>query len=795
MLDEELDALPEKVRGPAVLCWLDGLTQDAAAARLGTSRNTLKRRLEVARELLRARLTRRGLAPLLAATVVLAPDGLRAEVPVALRAATTDAALSANALRSGWAHLFALSAVLAAVACGFAFVSGGGTPPEAPQPRVALPTEPLPVAADAPLPPGAVARFGSMQFRTEEWIGTAAQSPDGKRIAIAYGSSVRVYEAATWRLLQRFSAEGNGGGPEHRPTLAFSRHGDRLAYVKNGRYAYSWDLKTEKQLHQIDHADRSWQGYCAFAPDGLLALVDKEKLRFFDPATGTEKRSVGAANVIALSPDGKYFVRYASLHGRVEPVTLGDTATGKDLHTFETGVWQWSTVSFTPDGKRLALVTKEGNLVEMWDTDKRARVRCFNAPTMKRPERPSQYSAGLTPDGSEVWLQLPNGDLARWDAETSRELPRLVTGTAPAPEGLFPLPDGRTLLAPCGNWVRVFDRESGKERAVPGRYQLSAVFAVSPDGQVVAAGDPSGRIDLLDSITGKVVRTLRERGGRVLTLAFGPTSAVLGVGDVTMADDPTRHRSGVRAFRVPDGKELWSRSSADEKEPFVGLLGFASDDRALLHPNFWDQVRAWDAKIGKDIYRIDICCRNAAIGPSGKLLASDDSGEVVLSDLGTGRSVKRIEVDPEERERKRRPGGFKRFAWSADGRTLVTTLPEDVVCVLDPVTGTERTQFAVYRGKVTNSFKSDFWRDGGHTIYTLALSPDGKRLLASALDGAYVALWDTRTGQQLAKLEPGFTINSAAFSTDGKSVFTFGDTGLGYRWDVETLIAAQSPKK
>ena len=62
-LDDELDRLPERYRGPVVLCFLDGLTRDEAARRLGYSLNTLKRRLEAGRELLRERLARRGLTP------------------------------------------------------------------------------------------------------------------------------------------------------------------------------------------------------------------------------------------------------------------------------------------------------------------------------------------------------------------------------------------------------------------------------------------------------------------------------------------------------------------------------------------------------------------------------------------------------------------------------------------------------------------------------------------------------------------------------------------------------------
>ena len=59
-LDEELLRLPEKLRGPLVLCFLQERTQDEAAKQLGVSLSTLKRRLDAGRELLRVRLSGRG---------------------------------------------------------------------------------------------------------------------------------------------------------------------------------------------------------------------------------------------------------------------------------------------------------------------------------------------------------------------------------------------------------------------------------------------------------------------------------------------------------------------------------------------------------------------------------------------------------------------------------------------------------------------------------------------------------------------------------------------------------------
>ncbi len=61
LLDQELVRLPDKFRVPLVLCYLEGLTRDEAAHRLGWQIGLLKSRLEQARERLEVRLVARGL--------------------------------------------------------------------------------------------------------------------------------------------------------------------------------------------------------------------------------------------------------------------------------------------------------------------------------------------------------------------------------------------------------------------------------------------------------------------------------------------------------------------------------------------------------------------------------------------------------------------------------------------------------------------------------------------------------------------------------------------------------------
>ena len=108
VIDEEIRRLPERYRTPLVLCHVEGLRHEEVAHRLGCPVGTVESRLSRAREQLRTRLARRGLAP--SASVMAA--ALRAPATSAIAPSLVEMALRA-AVKSTAQHGLAKTARVA----------------------------------------------------------------------------------------------------------------------------------------------------------------------------------------------------------------------------------------------------------------------------------------------------------------------------------------------------------------------------------------------------------------------------------------------------------------------------------------------------------------------------------------------------------------------------------------------------------------------------------------------------------------------------------------------------------
>ena len=99
VIHDELGRLPERLRAPLVLCYLEGLTHDLAARQLDCPVGTVRSRLARARSLLHRRITRRGITLSAAGLGALLESNAKAAVssrlPATLVESITGAALKA----------------------------------------------------------------------------------------------------------------------------------------------------------------------------------------------------------------------------------------------------------------------------------------------------------------------------------------------------------------------------------------------------------------------------------------------------------------------------------------------------------------------------------------------------------------------------------------------------------------------------------------------------------------------------------------------------------------------------
>jgi RNA polymerase sigma factor (sigma-70 family) len=165
VLDEELDRLPPIYRAPLVLCYLQGLTRDEAAARLGVPPNTLKSQLDRGRKKLADALTRRGvvlgagLLALLATSPAGASPSRLAESVLAAVSGSPPAAVAALAEGVAVNGLFNKSLLLLLALVGAAALGIGlellpvtaGEQPEKSPPAAAPGSQAARNAASAPV--------------------------------------------------------------------------------------------------------------------------------------------------------------------------------------------------------------------------------------------------------------------------------------------------------------------------------------------------------------------------------------------------------------------------------------------------------------------------------------------------------------------------------------------------------------------------------------------------------------------------------------------------------------------
>jgi RNA polymerase sigma factor (sigma-70 family) len=785
ILHEEIGGLPERLRAPIVLCYLQGLTYAAAAHQLGLSETALRGRLARARERLRQRLTRRGVTAPAGLLVAGAAGHAQAALPVALVHSTTRIALgflagdtaailARGVLKSMLLDRLRVAAILSALGIwgsswawhsfASAFDGKGRADPGPAVVRAAAASQPPRTDRYGdPLPPGAVMRLGTVRFRQAPFFKHILHSPDGRLVVMDSGQDRLVLrDARDGRSLRQIAL-----GIENIEDLAFSPDGRMIATVgyqtlERGRdvaanHLTFTEVPTGRQVRRAGWDDR-WNDHdlvekVAYSSDGrTVATVSiNGKLRLWDAATAelrrVERLGEGRSRLaMAFSPGGAS--RKLAIAWQ-QAIDLWDVAQVRRTRRIAIErQYRPDCLAFSPDGSTLAAgVASRGAEIRLWNVADGALLRRLKS----RKDAHVSHMA-FSPDGKVLAAIGRGGPLVRFDVATGTELDllsnvRMADGPhAISYDGMDMLstvrladsplafsPDGRT-LATTGDRqaLHFWDLATGLDRLATPEAHLGDVIALAcpADGKTLVSGS-------------------RDRTARIWDLATGRPTRVI------------PHDSRVESLAISaDGSLLATSSTLPElREVYVWDLRTGN------------RLRIWEleaSKVGSQLVR-----GVALSGDGSSVIAALGDGSLRRWDVATGKECP-IAQPKLEKQPPNEPGGpdyVNRAVFSRDGRS-VALMGGGLVQVVDLRSGDRRFREAL--GDAFGSTQVGEFSPDGRSLAIIREDRAGFRAgdwIGSSTAESTIVWLDSRTGHVRREiLIPDSDVRGLAFSPDGQAI-------------------------
>jgi WD40 repeat protein len=249
--------------------------------------------------------------------------------------------------------------------------------------------------------------------------------------------------------------------------------------------------------------------------------------------------------------------------------------------------------------------------------------------------------------------------------------------------------------------------------------------------------------------SGRLVTTLRVRGGTSTSGAFSPDGTLVATATAT---------GPVQVWRLPTGRlvrELRGHKPTDLGSGTFFLIRrveFSADGRRLLTAGYDGTARIWDVGTWTTLRVLRPqragYLEAATFSPDGKLVAtaSGTGGRVGIWDSDTGGLVRTIQTR----------GGQFCATFSADSKLLVTCGGDGVARIWNVDSGERQLALRGHSGWVLSG----------------TFSPDGTLLATTGLDGT-ARVWDTATGAAVAVVN-GVRGYPAVFSSDGSMLAAAG---------------------
>jgi RNA polymerase sigma factor (sigma-70 family) len=862
ILDEELERLPTVCRAAIVACHLENRSTTRAAKHLGIPASTLKSRLDRGRELLRGRLIKRGVGLSAVTLAVSLTEQGRAWAAPALVRATVEAAV--DFASSGAAAVSAQVASLAAnglkvaplmkvklVLIGSLAVGLAGLAATVPAPFASTENGPIKAASkvvqptdvamqqrkaakdvfDDPLPPGAVARLGTVRWRHDGPPDYVAILPDGKTVITSGDTAIHVWARDSGKELRRFQpswAEGNHPPRFPSNVAAVSKDGKLVAGFWNESVIHLWETETGKALPPIPLGkDAAPAAGLAFSPDGKKLAVSSMAggVRIWDFAAAKTVSAFGSnppnwpgdnfkmiwQGALAYGPDGRSvvsIVRDMINSPHLVTLTVWDPATGQVQRKLEEPLTSSpASPVFSPDGKLFA-----------YATNKEACVFDLAADRMLFKQEAREGAGwgpkvGFSADSERLYF-LPGKSrlIYEYEAKTGKLLRELGTTNGDrgidsyrtAAYAMTVSPDGDQLaICDVGNSVRFVEIGSGKDLlSNHGHMHTLNYLTYSADGKWLLTSAADHTLRCWDAATGKQLKLLptppkshyfvpSADGNYIVSQLENSTALELfdtakGQVVASLAVQPSTSTS---FFLSPDGRTLFVYQESDGNLVLHDIptlkerCRIAADTQTSTVRDSPKQTSSWFLPL-TFFFSTD----------SKRLAGRQESYGMGIWDVATGKLLQRLKLTDGILVH----GGV----FSPDGRAIALVLDDGTIPVFELASGQQRATLGERPDLKTDQGKGNrLVRTGRfHRAFNvtnsnwLAFSPDSRLLADHDPDNA-LRIWDVATSQELAKLSGHHGgIYAVAFAPDGNTVATGSSDSTALIWDLKALRAKARPK-